>query len=106
MGTSKKEKFSKNQNHLAELAKALSHPARIAILQFLTTNDTCMCGDVVDDLPLSQATVSQHLAVLKNVGLIRGEAEGPKVCYHINLKAWQEARQLLTQFLEDTKTCC
>jgi ArsR family transcriptional regulator, arsenate/arsenite/antimonite-responsive transcriptional repressor len=106
MGTSKKEKFNGNQNRLADLAKALAHPARIAILQFLASKDICMCGDIVEELPLSQATVSQHLAELKRVGLITGEIEGPKVCYCINKKAWQEARQLLAQFMTDAKSCC
>ncbi len=106
MGISKKEKFSKNQNQLADLAKALAHPARIAILQFLAEKDVCMCGDIVEELPLSQATVSQHLAELKNAGLIKGEIEGPKVCYCINKKAWNEAKQLLSQFMSDVKLCC
>jgi len=106
MGTSKKEKFNSNQNRLADLAKALGHPARIAILQFLATKDVCICGDIVDELPLSQATVSQHLAELKQAGLIKGEIEGPKVCYCINKKAWQEAKQLLAQFMTDVKSCC
>jgi len=106
MGTSKKEKFSANQNRLADITKALAHPARIAILQFLATKDVCMCGDIVEELPLSQATVSQHLAELKRVGLIKGDIEGPKVCYCINKKAWQEAKHLLSQFLNDTKSCC
>jgi ArsR family transcriptional regulator, arsenate/arsenite/antimonite-responsive transcriptional repressor len=106
MGTSKKEAFSNNQNRLADLAKALAHPARIAILEFLAKQDTCVCGDIVDELPLSQATVSQHLAELKRIGLIKGEIEGPKVCYCINKKNWQEAKQILAQFLNDTKSSC
>jgi ArsR family transcriptional regulator, arsenate/arsenite/antimonite-responsive transcriptional repressor len=106
MGTSKKEAFSNNQNRLAELAKALAHPARIAILEFLAKQSTCICGVIVEELPLSQATVSQHLAELKRVGLIKGEIEGPKVCYCIDKKAWQEAKQILVQFLNDTKSCC
>jgi len=106
MGTSKKENFSSSQNRLADLARALGHPARIAILQFLATKDVCICGDIVDELPLSQATVSQHLAELKQAGLIKGEIEGPKVCYCINKKAWQEAKELLAQFMTDVKSCC
>ena len=106
MGISKKEAFNRNQNRLADLAKALAHPARIAILQFLASKDVCMCGDIVDELPLSQATVSQHLAELKKIGLIKGEIEGPRVCYCINQKAWQEAKQLLGQFLNNVKSCC
>jgi ArsR family transcriptional regulator, arsenate/arsenite/antimonite-responsive transcriptional repressor len=106
MGTSKKESFSRSQNRLADLAKALAHPARIAILEFLAKKDTCLCGDIVEELPLSQATVSQHLAELKRVGLIKGDIEGPRVCYCINQKAWKEAKQLLAQFLTEGKNCC
>jgi ArsR family transcriptional regulator, arsenate/arsenite/antimonite-responsive transcriptional repressor len=106
MGTSKKEAFNKEQNRLADLAKALAHPARIAILEYLSSRDICVCGDIVEELPLSQATVSQHLAELKRVGLIRGEIDGPRVCYCINPKAWHEAQQLLTRFLGDVKKCC
>ena len=89
-----------------ELAKALGHPARVAILEFLARQNACMCGDIVEKLPLSQATVSQHLAGLKRVGLITGEIEGPRVCYCINRKAWNEAKELLSQFLTDVKNCC
>ena len=106
MGTSKKEAFSNNQNRLADLAKALAHPARIAILEFLAKQNACVCGDIVDELPLSQATVSQHLAELKRVGLIKGEIEGPKVCYCIDQKKWKESKQLLAQFLSETKSGC
>lgn len=106
MGTTKKEAFSKSHNRLADLAKALAHPARIAILEFLTSKNACMCGDIVDELPLSQATVSQHLAELKRVGIIKGEIEGPRVCYCINKKIWQEAQKLLGQFLQNGKSCC
>lgn len=106
MGRSKKEAFSARQNKLADLAKALAHPARIAIVEYLATQNACVCGDIVDNLPLSQATVSQHLAALKAAGLITGEIEGPRVCYCINLKAWTEAKQLLSRFLVDVKNCC
>ena len=106
MGTSKKEAFNNNQNRLADLAKALGHPARIAILEFLAKKDVCICGDIVDELPLSQATVSQHLAELKHVGLIKGDIEGPRVCYCIDKKGWSEAKQILSQFLTDVKNCC
>jgi ArsR family transcriptional regulator len=106
MGLSKKESFTAKQNRIADLAKALAHPARVAILEFLASKDVCICGDIVEELPLSQATVSQHLAELKRVGLIKGEFEGPRVCYCIDKKAWDEAKQLLSQFLIDVKKCC
>jgi ArsR family transcriptional regulator, arsenate/arsenite/antimonite-responsive transcriptional repressor len=106
MGLSKTESYTAKQNRIADLAKALAHPARVAILEFLASKDACICGDIVEELPLSQATVSQHLAELKRVGLIKGEFEGPRVCYCVDKKAWDEAKQLLSQFLIDVKKCC
>lgn len=106
MGLSKKDEFSIRHNRLADLGKALAHPARIAILEFLANSTACMCGDIVEELPLSQSTVSQHLQELKKAGLIQGEIEGAKVCYCINEKAWSEAKSLLSQFLIDIKKCC
>ena len=106
MGLSKTESFTAKQNRIAGVAKALAHPARVAILEFLAGQDACVCGDIVEELPLSQATVSQHLAELKRIGLINGEIEGPRVCYCIDKKAWDEAKQLLSQFLSDVKKCC
>jgi DNA-binding transcriptional ArsR family regulator len=106
MGLSKTESFTSKQNRIAEVAKALAHPARVAILEFLAGQNACVCGDIVEELPLSQATVSQHLAELKRIGLIGGEIEGPRVCYCIDKKAWDEAKQLLSQFLSDVKKCC
>jgi DNA-binding transcriptional ArsR family regulator len=105
MGLSKKEEFSAKQNKIADIAKALGHPARIAILEFLANSDSCMCGSIVDELPLSQSTVSQHLRELKNAGLIKGEIDGTKVCYCINDKAFEEARGLMGIFL-NKKSCC
>lgn len=106
MGLSKKKSFSSRENRIADLAKALGHPARVAILEFLAKQNACICGDIVQELPLSQATVSQHLAELKRVGLIKGEIAGPTVCYCIDKKAWDDARELLSQFLTDVKKCC
>ena len=106
MGLSKTQSFGARQIEIAEIAKALAHPARVAILQFLAKQDACMCGDIVDHIPLSQATVSQHLAELKRVGLIKGEIEGPRVCYCVDQKAWDDARHLLTQFLTNVTKCC
>ncbi len=106
MGSSKAKSFGIRENQIAVLAKALAHPARVAILQFLAEQNACICGDIVDRIPLSQATVSQHLAELKRIGLIRGTIEGPRVCYCIDQKAWSEARELLTEFLTDVKNCC
>jgi DNA-binding transcriptional ArsR family regulator len=108
MGLSKTEEFTKTQNDIASLAKALGHPARIAILQFLSQKKGCVCGDIVDELPLSQSTVSQHLKELKKVGLIKGDIEGPSICYCIDPKAWAKAQKALTTFFEThtNSDCC
>ena len=84
MGATKTEHFTDRQNKLATTAKALGHPARIAILDYLLEVDTCICGDIVNELPLAQPTVSQHLKELKNAGLIKGNIEGNAICYCIN----------------------
>jgi DNA-binding transcriptional ArsR family regulator len=95
MGLTKTGEFTKAQNDLASLAKAIGHPARVAILQYLIKSKSCICGDIVDELPLSQSTVSQHLLELKKVGLIKGNIEGPSVCYCIDERAWNRARMAL-----------
>jgi DNA-binding transcriptional ArsR family regulator len=106
MGLSKTEEFTKTQNEVASLAKALGHPARIAILQYLAQQKSCVCGDIVNELPLSQSTVSQHLKELKNAGLIKGEIEGPSVCYCIEPKAVLKARKLLSDLLQNVQESC
>ncbi len=89
MGITKTEHFTSRQNRIAAIARALGHPARVAILEHLVRPQTCVRGDLVDELPLAQATVSQHLKELKNVGLIKGETEGTSVCYCINEPVWK-----------------
>ena len=109
MGLTKTEEFTRAQNDLAAITKALGHPARIAILQFLVKTKACVCGDIVDQLPLSQSTVSQHLKELKNAGLIKGDIDGPSVCYCIDQKAWAKAQRLLNGLFdsyEPTDNCC
>ena len=108
MGLTKTEEFTRAQNELAALTKALGHPARIAILQFLIKSKTCFCGDIVDELPLSQSTVSQHLSELKKAGLIKGDIDGPSVCYCIDEKAWNKAAKLIEGLFESLKAadCC
>src|ERR1044072_7204785 len=100
MGLTKTEEFTKAQNELAMITKALGHPARIAILQFLVKTKSCVCGDIVEELPLSQSTVYQHLKELKIAGLIRGDIDGPSVCYCIDEKAWNKAKKHLNDFME------
>jgi DNA-binding transcriptional ArsR family regulator len=108
MGLTKTTGFTKSQMELASFTKALGHPARIAILQFLIEQKACVCGDIVAELPLSQSTVSQHLKELKNAGLIQGDIEGPSVCYCINEKTWAKAKKMLNQLFESYqgKDCC
>jgi len=107
MGLSKTEEFTKTQNEIALIAKALAHPARIAILQYLSEQKSCVCGDIVEELPLSQSTVSQHLKELKKAGLIKGEIEGPSVCYCIDPKSLLKAKKLLGDLLHEVhEGCC
>jgi ArsR family transcriptional regulator len=108
MGLTKLEGFTKTQIDLAAFSKALGHPARIAILQFLARQNACVCGDIVDKLPLSQSTVSQHLKELKKVGLIKGNVEGPAICYCIDEKTWNKIKKALDNLFEDfnPKNCC
>lgn len=98
MGLTKSEIFTDKQNKLAQMMKALGHPARIAILQHLIKAQACICGDLVEELGLAQATISQHLKELKNVGLIQGTIEGTSVCYCINPKVWQQYRKNFDAF--------
>lgn len=106
MGVSKTEGFNAEQNRLAEIAKALGHPARIAILQEIMQKDRCICNDLVDKLPLSQATISQHLKALKKVKLIKGEVEAPRICYCINKETWESVQRSWHSFFESVKGCC
>lgn len=105
-----KKNYPIKQELLARFAKALAHPARIAILQFLAKQDTCYFGDIHDELPISKATVSQHLKELKDAGLIQGEIEAPKVKYCINRENWQLAKDLFGEFfrqcVEKKGDCC
>src|ERR1700751_4984836 len=98
MGATKTEEFTVKQNKIAKYMKALGHPARIAILEVLLKKQSCICVDIVDELPLSQSTVSQHLKELKEAGLIKGEIEGAKVCYCIDEKEWEAAKNYLATF--------
>jgi predicted transcriptional regulator len=98
MGATKTEIFSERQNKLAQMLKALAHPARIAIVQQLLKTNACICGDLVDELGLAQATISQHLRELKNIGLIQGTIEGASVCYCIDAKVWKQFKRELEGF--------
>ena len=105
MNKSKKDQFSTEIQQIAEFAKAISHPARIAILQTLAEKNSCICGEIVDELPLSQSTVSQHLKELKEAGIIQGEIQGPKSCYCINTdileKKFNALNNLITKLTQN-----
>ncbi|HEY0732014.1 MAG TPA: metalloregulator ArsR/SmtB family transcription factor [Chitinophagaceae bacterium] len=111
MAFHKKEEFGKREQELAEFAKALSHPARIAILKVLAQRNECICGDIVEELPLAQSTVSQHLKELKNAGLIDGTVDGPRSCYCINWKAFEKFNSDMNSLFlrlkeKNEKACC
>ena len=93
MGVTRSEIFTDTQNRLAQLAKALAHPARIAILQYLLEKNTCICGDLVEEIGLAQPTISQHLKELKKIGIIKGSVEGTSVCYCIDAANWKLIEQ-------------
>ena len=107
MGVTKTQIFNTKQNELATIFKVLANPARIAILQYISNQQSCICNDIVDEIGLAQPTISQHLKELKSIHLIQGEVEGKKKCYCINLKKWQEVQQILNTFFNKTKiNCC
>src|SRR6476660_8319920 len=109
MGITKTDIFNEQQNTLAVQLKAIAHPARIAILQHLIKANACICGDLVDELGLAQATISQHLKELKNAGLIQGTIEGVSVCYCIDGKVWKQYKKELGAFFipyESKDNCC
>lgn len=111
MGVTRTDLFTDHQNKLATIAKALAHPARVAILEYLLQSETCFNGDLVKELGLAQPTISQHLKELKTLGIIRGTIEGVSVNYCINGEQWEEIKRILTTFLgyykaPDTPDCC
>lgn len=109
MGLTKTDQFTDQQNELAILLKALAHPARIAIIEILLKTDNCICGDIVDELPLAQPTVSQHLKELKNAGLIKGSIDGTSICYCLDDKTWTKFEKILDQLfqkIEFKRSCC
>jgi DNA-binding transcriptional ArsR family regulator len=105
MAYSKAHEFSKEEIELAELAKAISHPARIKILNILNQKQSCITGELVEMLPLSQATVSQHLKELKDAGLITGEIDGPRMCYCLNAKVLQKTRDIFIKLFSQISCC-
>jgi ArsR family transcriptional regulator len=111
MGATKTDHFTDDQNELANWMKALGHPARIAIIEFLLKIDSCICGDIVNELPLSQPTVSQHLKELKNAGIIQGNIEGTAICYCLNPETMAKIQEriggIYTELIQkNQKSCC
>jgi len=109
MGATKTDHYSDIQNDIAKIAKALGHPARIAIVEYLVKMNSCICGGIVNELPLAQPTVSQHLKELKNAGIIKGEVEGNSICYCIDKKTIEAIAQYFSNILENIEKqdeCC
>ncbi len=105
MAHTKSDLFSNEEIEIAKLAKALSHPARVKILKILIDTNICMCGQIVELMPLAQATVSQHLRELKNVGLIKGQIEGPKTCYCLDHNVLKKTREIINQLFSKICNC-
>lgn len=109
MGLTKSDIFSDKQNKLASLFKVLGHPARIAILQYIIDQKTCICNDLVEELGLAQATISQHLKELKSIGIIKGSIEGKSVCYCIDENIWKTVQNEFNVFFNQhikVDQCC
>ncbi|HKZ68002.1 MAG TPA: metalloregulator ArsR/SmtB family transcription factor [Chitinophagaceae bacterium] len=108
MGITKSEIFTAKQNRLAAILKALAHPARVAIIQHLVKAEHCICGELVKELGLAQATISQHLKELKNIGIIKGCVEGTSISYCIDEKVWRQVKKEFEAFFVNHKKdeCC
>ncbi|HLG02391.1 MAG TPA: metalloregulator ArsR/SmtB family transcription factor [Bacteroidia bacterium] len=110
MGKAKTEEFAVRDARIARYSKVLGHPARVAILRLLASRQSCVCGAIVNELPLSQSTVSQHLKELKEAGLIKGDIDGTSICYCINAEEWEKAEKAITSFFEifdrSSPECC
>ncbi|WP_343318150.1 ArsR/SmtB family transcription factor [Sphingobacterium multivorum] len=109
MGITKTEIYTDEQNKLASFLKVLAHPARIAILQYIINQKACICNDLVEELGLAQATISQHLKELKHIGIIQGTIEGKSVCYCIEENVWKHTQGILNAFFNQdvkVKGCC
>ncbi len=106
MGITKTQIFTERQNDLAQFFKVLGHPARVAILQYISNQNACICNDLVEEIGLAQATISQHLKELKSIGLLNGEIEGKSMCYCINVERWTAIQNQLNLFFNTTKSNC
>ena len=109
MGVTKTNNYTKEQIKLAGMAKVIGHPARLSILQLLLKRNSCICGEIVEEIGLSQATISQHLREMKDFGLIRGDIDGTKVCYCIDPKVYKQFKTMLAKLFSmdlDGNGCC
>lgn len=110
MGLTKSEIFTQEQNELAAIARVFAHPARVAILQHIFNTESCICGDLVEEIGLAQPTISQHLKELKNLGVIKGNIEGTSVCYCIDTEHWNRVKTtfmtLLDLDINSAPSCC
>ena len=107
MGLTKTYMFTTKQNDLAKIAKVLAHPARVAILEYISKQDACICTDLVDIIGLSQPTISQHLNEIKKIGLLKGNFEGKNLCYCIDPERWEELQQTFQLFFSNiNRNCC
>lgn len=109
MGITKTEGFTEEVTDMANVLKALGHPARLSIMQFLASSSSCVCNDIVEELPLAQPTISRHLSELKKVGLIQGSIEGKNICYCINQEKWQEVQMYINELnavMQSQNNCC
>ncbi len=107
MGVSKLEIYPQYVNDIAQIAKVFSHPARVAIMQYISTQESCICNDIVEEIGLSQSTISQHLKVINNAGLLKGTFEGKSVCYCIDIERFEMFQKIVDTFFNRTKqNCC
>ncbi|TNJ44147.1 winged helix-turn-helix transcriptional regulator [Tamlana fucoidanivorans] len=106
MGLTKSQIYTDRQNDLAQFFKVLGHPARVAILQYISQQEACICNDLVEEIGLAQATISQHLKELKSLGLLKGEIEGKRMCYCIDMVRWNDIQNQLNSFFNTTKSNC
>lgn len=106
MGASKLDIYTDEINQIASIAKVFSHPARVAILQYISSRESCICNDIVDEIQLAQPTISQHLKVINEAGLLKGNYEGKSICYCLNVDRFQEFQELLNSYMNRTKSNC
>ncbi|WP_299223036.1 helix-turn-helix transcriptional regulator [uncultured Psychroserpens sp.] len=106
MGASKLDIYNEETNTIAAIAKVFAHPARVAILQFISKQDACICNDIVDEIGLSQSTISQHLKVINDAGLLKGDFKGKSICYCLNVDRFKTFQNLFNSYFNTTQNNC